>query len=158
MTDGPSPHLRWSELGCRNRLTKDGVPVPFEGIAPGGLVAVYPLDWRPTRGLRLGLTFEAIRAATGVRLGKDCPIALGSAYRTRTYDAAVGGASNTHPKGLAMDLHTPDGLTVEAFHALILALAERDIPEIGGVGFYPAWGVHVDHRPRKGGPLARWNG
>ena len=28
-------------------------------------------------------------------------------------------------------------------------------PNVGGIGIY-SWGVHVDRRPRNGGPIARW--
>lgn len=28
-------------------------------------------------------------------------------------------------------------------------------PAVGGIGIY-SWGVHVDRRPRNGGPIARW--
>jgi hypothetical protein len=157
VTTGPSPHLAWSELHCWNRLTVAGKPAPFQGIPPGGLVAVYPLDLRATVGIRVGATFEAIRASVGVRLGGGVGIRLGSAYRTPDYDRAIGGTSNRHPKGDAIDLWTPKGLTGAEFHALIWHLAEHEIAEIGAIGRY-AWGCHVDHRPRVRGRIARWDG
>lgn len=119
--NGPSPHLSWAELACRDRLKTP-----------------YPLDYRATRAVALAAAFEALRAAVGL------PLRVLSAYRTPAYNAAVGGSPNSqHVQGRALDLQPPDGWT-----PLQLAAVARDIPEIVGVGFYPARGfVHIDVRP-----------
>ena len=46
--DGPSPHLSWAELGCKD---EDRTP--------------YPEELRATRGLRLGTAYEALREECG---------------------------------------------------------------------------------------------
>lgn len=153
----PSAHLTWRELECVNRLEVRGVGVPFQGIPPGGLVAPYPLDLRPTRGAALGRIHEAIRSACSRIIGVDTPITVGSGYRTREYDAAVGGVSGWHVLAGAMDLWTPRAITLETFHAAILRLADSGaVPDLGAVGLY-TWGCHVDLRPRVRGALVQWD-
>ena len=121
MTDGPSPHLSWTELAC-----KDGTP--------------YPKEWRVSRGVALGRVFERIRAAAGNR-----PLTVLSAYRTPTHNAKVGGAKRSqHVVGRALDLRPPKGLTVLQFFHLVRGQTEGS--EIRGVGMYPTF-VHMDIRP-----------
>ena len=80
MSQGPSPHLSWPELGC-----KDGTP--------------YPAQLRASTALILGVQFEYIRKELG-----DKPIKVGSAYRTRRHNRAVKGAKNSqHIEGTALD-------------------------------------------------------
>jgi len=44
-------HFSWLELSCWNRLQdKDGTVIEWNGVAPHGLIALYPLDWREGRG------------------------------------------------------------------------------------------------------------
>lgn len=119
--NGPSPHLSWPELACKDRIRTP-----------------YPLDWRGTRAVTLAAAFEALRAAVGL------PLVVLSAYRTPAYNAAVGGSPQSqHVEGRALDLAPPKGWT-----PLHLAAVARDIPEIVGVGFYPTRGfVHIDVRP-----------
>lgn len=127
---GPSPHLSWAELAC-----KDGTPYPPE------------LDWHVIR--ILSEAFEGIRH----RLG-DRPIKILSAYRTWTHNKAAKGAPNSqHPRGTALDLKPP-GRSVNVLKNAVLEEA-RENKHIRGVGVYP-WGVHIDVRvsPR----LVRWNG
>ena len=135
---GPSKHLLWSELAC-----KDGTP--------------YPHEWRATRGRELGIVFERIRSAAGNR-----PITVGSAYRTPSHNRAVGGGRDSqHLHGRAMDLYTPKGMSRWAFHDLVRRVADEMVDEgldlIGGIGYYP-WGCHVDTRGGIGDRLIVWWG
>jgi hypothetical protein len=148
---GPSAHLSWDELACWNRTGK-----PWNGIPPGTLVAPYPLDLRESRVRVLAAVFEAIRAAVSLHTGHETPIVVNSAYRTPEYDRAIGGKSNRHPRGDALDLLTPQGLSPEAFHEIILKLAKYNLADIGGLGAY-GWGCHVDLRPRGAARIARWD-
>lgn len=99
---GPSPHLSWAELGC-----KDGTP--------------YPDTWRGNRAIRLAVEFERIRTHVGA------PIVVGSAYRTPAHNAAIGGAVRSqHVEGRALDLYPPAGWTMDWFFAVIRSIALRD--------------------------------
>ena len=130
---GPSPHLRWDELRCH-----DAIKTP------------YPLDWRPSRAHALALVFERIRQATGSK-----PIHVVSAYRTAAWNQLVGGSARSqHVQGRALDLRTPDHLTLGSFWAIVQEVA-RLTPSIGGLGVYD-WGVHVDTRPHLD-HLASWD-
>ena len=116
---GPSPHLSWSELACRDRIRTP-----------------YPLDYRATRAVELAAAFEALRAAVGL------PLVVLSAYRTPAHNRAVGGAPNSqHVHGRALDLAPPDGWSPIA----LLAVAQ-DIPAIRGLGLYDSF-IHIDVRP-----------
>lgn len=135
--DRLTAHLRWRELAC-----SDGTP--------------YPARWTQ-RAWRLAQVFEAIRAIW------DRPIRIGSAYRTAEHNRAIGGSVNSqHVLGLALDLCPPAGVPVEAFWAEVRLRALHDPDptwqEVGGLGRYPAWGIHVDLRPRVDGRLAEWEG
>lgn len=135
--DRLTAHLRWSELRCR-----DGTP--------------YPARWTQ-RAWRLAQVFEAIRTIW------DRPISLGSAYRTRAYNASLPNSSprSQHLQGLALDLYPPAGVPVDAFWAEVRLRALHDVDpawrEVGGLGRY-SWGIHVDLRPRVDGRLAEWEG
>jgi uncharacterized protein YcbK (DUF882 family) len=131
-TQGPSAHLTWTELACR-----DGSP--------------YPEAWRETRAIPLAATFEAIRA----RLGSGS-LYVNSAYRTPAYNARIGGApASQHVAGRALDLRHAV-LSAREVHARILALyGEGLLPLLGGLGAYPTF-THVDIRPIAG--LQRWSG
>ena len=125
--DGPSPHLRWRELRCR-----DAAKTP------------YPLDWRLpehySRARILATAFESIRDHFAV------PIPILSAYRTKEHNAAVGGAAySQHLQGLALDLGRPRGVTLAELHEAALEEARKPGSPIRGVGKY-LWGVHVDCR------------
>lgn len=133
LENGPSPHLSWQELGC-----KDGTAYPKAFILDG-------------RAARLAAVFEIIRQACG-----HVPIAILSAYRTPAHNRSIGGARNSqHLEGRALDLRPPKGWTIERFYALIVGLAQGDVPDIRGIGKYATF-VHVDIRPTT--LLARWNG
>lgn len=129
----PSAHLSWAELGCH-----DGTPYP----------AVYT-----DRALVLAREFEVVRDRCGQQ-----PIVILSGYRTPAWNRKVGGARQSqHVEGRALDLRPPSGLTVAAFHVLILAWARDGLSQIRGVGRYDRQGfVHIDIRPSV--RLVRWDG
>lgn len=133
VVNGPSEHLSWAELACH-----DGTPYPPAFIADG-------------RVDRLATVFETIRAACG-----GVPLTVLSAYRSPAYNATVEGSAlrSQHVEGRALDLRPPAGMTVKAFHAVILGLS-RDCLDIGGIGRYRTF-VHVDIRPRVAGRIATW--
>lgn len=119
--NGPSLHLSWPELACRDRLRTP-----------------YPLDWRSTRAVELAEAFEALRAAVGL------PLVVLSAYRTAAWNAAVGGRPKSqHLQGRALDLLPPRGWAPAALGAVA-----ADLEQIRGLGVYPSRGfVHIDVRP-----------
>ena len=119
--DGPSPNLRWEELGC-----KDGTP--------------YPEKWRSNRARLLAAEFELIRSIIGG------PIAILSAYRTEEHNKKVGGARNSqHVVGKALDLRCPKGWTPTRMALVVKALVKDGKSRIKGLGIYP-WGIHIDIR------------
>lgn len=78
------------------------------------------------------------------------PIVVNSGYRSPSYNAKVGGASNSfHVKGLAADIRP---LAKEANLLARLQDICLRTNEIGGVGLYDTF-VHVDAR----GTKARWD-
>jgi uncharacterized protein YcbK (DUF882 family) len=132
---GPSPHLSWAELACRNA---ERTP--------------YPSHWRESRAVQLAAVFEAIRAECD-----NQPIVVSSAYRTPVYNRSIGGARHSqHVEGRALDLKPPKGMGIAEFYRRIRALADR-LDAIGGLGRYRTF-VHVDTRQRQNGRLAVWSG
>lgn len=131
---GPSAHLSWSELAC-----KDGTP--------------YPEALRSTRAVDLAALFEAIRALCGGQ-----PLTVSSAYRSPAHNRKIGGAPDSqHMQGRALDLKPPAGMTVPEFYERIWQ-ARDSLPKLGGIARYRTF-VHVDTRPRAPGQrLALWNG
>ncbi len=130
--DGPSAHLSWSELACR-----DGTP--------------YPDQWRVSRARPLALCFEEVRQYI------DAPIQILSGYRTKSHNRKHGGARKSqHVHGRGLDMATPDGWSFDFFLWHILSVANRPGSLLRGIGVYPWWGVHIDTRP--GTRLARWRG
>lgn len=134
MSLGPSPHLTWKELAC-----KDGTP--------------YPAVWRPSRAVTLAAEFEAVRALVGR------PVRIGSAYRTPAHNKAIGGAARSqHVEGRALDLYPPTGVSVQQLYDLVRARAREEASAIYGIGKYPTF-VHMDVRPpRPDGKLTVWAG
>jgi len=122
-TTGPSLHLFWSELAC-----KDGTP--------------YPTLWRQTRAVTLADGFERFRHLCG-----DRELTVDSGFRTSEWNRVVKGAKTSqHIEGRAIDILKPGHLILEQFWALAHAFAlERD-NAVRGLGYYP-WGVHLDDRP-----------
>lgn len=131
MVKGPSPHLTWKELSC-----KDGTTYPERFVEDGRVFQVAQM-------------FEAIRLLCGEK-----PIKINSAYRTPSHNRKIGGARNSqHLEGRALDLEPPKGMSVEMFFALIRSGAEA--MGIGGIGLYKTF-VHVDCRPVS--KLVVWSG
>ena len=132
MSNGPSIHLSWEELRCR-----DGEP--------------YPLVWRTNRILPLAMEFEIIRALCGNK-----PIRVLSAYRTPAHNARIGGARySEHVQGRALDLAPPVGMSVLEFAELINTRAGHLDSWIRGIGVYAGF-VHIDTREAE--DLVRWIG
>ena len=120
---GPSPHLRWAELAC-----KDGAP--------------YPVEWRTTRLPLLAEAFEHLRLACG-----NVPLIVLSAYRTPAHNARVGGARlSQHVQGRALDLQVPPHLTLKEFANLARAVRAEPGSALRGIGIYPGF-LHIDVRP-----------
>lgn len=128
--NGPSEHLSWGELGCR-----DGTPYPFE--------------WRGDRAIELARAFERIRELCGF------PLIVNSAYRTFDYNWKIGGAAKSqHVEGRALDL-VPGPGTLKALQKLrgSAEIARRE-GLIRGIGIYNGF-VHIDTRP---GKSSTWHG
>ncbi len=131
MVHGPSPHLTWKELAC-----KDGTPYPQRFIDDGRIFKVAQM-------------FEAIRLLCGEK-----PITILSAYRSPAHNRKIGGARySQHMYGRALDLKPPKGMSVEMFYSLIRSASES--MGIGGMGLYNTF-VHVDIRPVA--KLVVWSG
>ena len=121
----------WAEMACR-----DGTP--------------YPDEWRIERALPIGIVFEQIRERVGG------PIGINSGYRTLVYNRRIGSKDKSqHPKGRALDLDRPDGITELEFLALALEVARRPGSKLRGIGIYPEF-MHIDIRPTD--RLHRWRG
>lgn len=126
---GPSEHLTWREMNC-----KDGTP--------------YPLVWRDNRAIQLSQVFEMIRYVC------NSPILVHSCYRTQFYNKKVGGARlSQHIQGRALDLAPPKNIPIDEFYDIIKRLSQ--ISAIRGIGKYSKF-VHVDIRPTV--KLAEWTG
>ena len=135
---GPSAHLTWDDLRCRDKMRTP-----------------YPLDYRadPSRLPLLAAAFEAVRAIYGL------PLRVLSAYRTPAYNRQIGGAvKSQHIEGRALDLAPPgDVLVREFFDAVVRIATEQPALGIRYVQGYPARGfVHVDVRPTAK-LLTRWD-
>lgn len=127
-THGPSPHLTWRELAC-----KDGTP--------------YPLEWRESRAAVLAEAFEDLRRLLG-----GAPLLVLSAYRTPAHNRKIGGARNSqHLEGRALDLRSADGRV--NLHEI--AHFARTIAAVRGIGVYRTF-VHIDVRPQP--TLVAWSG
>ncbi|HEX2410274.1 MAG TPA: peptidoglycan-binding protein [Solirubrobacteraceae bacterium] len=85
---------------------------------------------------------ERLRARDGNR-----PLRLNSVFRTKAYNARVGGVvGSAHTRGYATDVPPPAGITLEAHRAHGRAIFE------GGVGIYPGQHfVHFDCDPAERG-------
>lgn len=124
--DGPTPHLTWKEMGCRN-----GIP--------------YPHELKYTIGITLALEFEEVRKRTSEYVGEDTPITIGSAYRPLEYNLSIGSkATSQHVLARALDMWTPGKIMLRNFHNIVVEVA-KDRQIVRGVGLYP-WGVHMDIR------------
>lgn len=125
-----SEHFRIDEFDCN-----DGTPVPKSAYdALRHLCETY---------------LEPLRSQYG-------SVNINSGYRTRSYNASIGGASisvhiyDEKPNAVAADHTTSQAgpSTVASFH---------EGKGAGGVGRYATF-THVDNRQRIGWPTARWSG
>lgn len=130
MSKGPSPHLSWKELAC-----KDGTS--------------YPEEWKNNRAVMLSEVFELIRAKWRQ------PIIVLSAYRTPEHNRKIGGtAKSQHMQGRALDLRPPVGVSLDEFYKEIRDMANY-VTAIKGLGRYETF-VHIDIRPVN--KLVVWQG
>jgi uncharacterized protein YcbK (DUF882 family) len=130
-----------SEFTCH-----DGTPVPPE--------------WLDDRLRPLEAMLDKIRIKRGG------PVRVISGYRTEAYNERIGGAKlSQHVQARAADVApiTAAGLfsaELSAFYVMICEmLAAGELPELGGLGWYPGKWVHLDIRPRPpSGHVASWQG
>jgi uncharacterized protein YcbK (DUF882 family) len=132
-----TPNFSWQEFACH-----DGTEVP-DAVRPN------------VRRLCTSV-LEPLRTRWGG------PIVVISGYRTRSYNASVGGARlSRHCDGEAADIRPVSLARVVDLRTLVEdMIRDGDLPELGGVGTYKGW-VHVDVRARPpGNPrhIAYWSG
>jgi hypothetical protein len=131
-----SPHFAWSEAACHN-----GAVVPV---------------WLEPNARRLALTvLEPLRARWG---GPIIPV---SWYRTPAYNLAVGGKPHSqHPLATAVDCRCVAVDELPRFRSVIEGmLSAGELPELGGIGWYPGQWLHLDVRQRvPAGHIDRWLG
>lgn len=74
------------------------------------------------------------------------PIVVTSAFRSKAYNAAIGGAtSSQHLEFRAADCVIPNGVSASALHQVVKKLRDEEKLFSGGVGIYQSF-VHVDTR------------
>lgn len=123
-------HFSAAEFGCR-----DGTPVPSAAIP--ALKAWCEKVGEPARQ-----RFGAVRVNSG--------------YRTASYNASIGGASDSvhiydrHPNAVAVDFVCERGTATDWFN---FTAGKAD-----GRGHYPGRFHHADNRNRIGWPDATWSG
>lgn len=72
------------------------------------------------------------------------PFNVLSGFRCNRHNLDVGGSPTSfHPRGMAVDIQTPNGLTVYGFFD-----RAQEFPWLGGIGIYD-WGLHLDIGPRR---------
>jgi len=101
----------------------------------------------------------ATKVAQPIRDRWAAPLIVVSGYRTIAWNLRVGGAqSSTHLTVDGWDVRPVYLRDVPRLHDLILSMhAHDELPDLGGLGKYPAW-VHIDTRQAADGHLRRWNG
>lgn len=131
---GPSEHLSWKELAC-----KDGTPYPIGYIQDGTALA-------------LANVFEIIRKELGNK-----PLTILSAYRTPAHNRKIGGARHSqHVLGRALDIACPTDRTFGDF-ALKMDKIAKTTMDIRGIGFYRKHRfIHIDIRSSP--KMVVWNG
>ncbi len=101
------------------------------------------------------LVHNTIHLAENLQILRDSigdTLTILSGYRTPSWNAKVGGATNSqHKKAAASDL-TTKGMTPKQLHARIEKLIKEGKMKNGGLGLYKGF-VHYDI-----GPVRRWNG
>ncbi len=130
-----SPNFTWDEFDCHS-----GERMPDE---------VQPNIRRLCKGV-----LEPLRARWAG------PIIITSGWRSKEYNARVGGAkASRHMTGEAADIRPV--LLDKVTHLRLLIedmIQDGDLPMLGGVGVYKNW-IHVDVRAKPhDGHIARWSG
>jgi uncharacterized protein YcbK (DUF882 family) len=97
---------------------------------------------------------QRIRDALGT------PITITSGFRTLYTNTRIGGALNSyHTLGLAVDITTYNRLIDNTMQVIQSMLNIQQLPEIGGVGYYPGnHFIHLDVRPKVDGEVVYWEG
>ena len=134
-----SPHFQYKEFFQKACPTK-GLPV-----------TPYPAAWVESRLKPLVAVLETIRESFGGR-----SITINSAYRSPAYNTycTKGAATNSqHLYGRAVDI-VVGGVAAHVVRDRVLALHERGLIKIGGLGRYTNF-THIDIRPG-GDHLAVW--
>lgn len=119
-------HFSWEEAKC-----KDGTQVPEE-LRPNAILVATEM--------------EVLRTGLG-----DEPIDVHSWYRTKAYNAKIGGKPlSQHLRATAIDFSVK-GFTSAQLKEKIEQLIKEGMMKEGGIGLYPNF-VHYDIR----GTKARW--
>lgn len=141
-TTNASDHFAWSELD------PDGLAAPGDRANLHTLAndVLEPLRAHLGEPLTINSGFRSI--ASQAAIWNDAVAKYGSEEAARAHVAPPG--HSQHNLGNAADLSAP----TEAARDRIVAYLVTN-PAVGGIGLYD-WGVHVDRRPRDGGPIARW--
>lgn len=99
-----------------------------------------------------------------IREAYGAPLRVVSGYRSGEYNARCKGAvKSQHLTASALDLQPAckpiDRLRQVArlFSTVEDMLARGDLPDLGGLGYYPAKWIHIDIRPHAD-HVARWRG
>ena len=96
---------------------------------------------------------EKVRSVLG-----DIPMVVTSCVRCPEHNFKVGGSPNSkHMSGMAMDFY-PRGMKISvAYKRIMEAYQYGELPELGGIGYYPKQGfIHID--TFHNGNLRRWHG
>ena len=94
------------------------------------------------------ISMDLVQALQRLRNLADIPLHISSAFRCITHNRTVGSKDTSqHVLGLAADVRTPGGLTIEEFYAIADGMGI-----FRGIGRYE-WGLHLDIRT---GIETRW--
>jgi uncharacterized protein YcbK (DUF882 family) len=154
----PTPdHFPVTEFTCKGFVAPDGYhqPVP------------YPQEWEGDRLVELKALLEKIRLACGSH-----PVTVLCGFRTVEYNAELrrrGLQGERHATGVALHSQHTEGraadICIFGTDTIVLLKTVLDqheagnLPELGGVGYYPILGfVHVDTFKLPDGTLRHWNG
>lgn len=144
---GPSQHLSWKELACKDRFNSP-----------------YPLDWRDKRGPIIGQMFEDVRSECSAEVSDmthnmitECHICVLEGFRTEAYQAYLrtierykAALNSQHCQGYALDLARPRLLTWQQFVNCVKRASARSASPIQYIEYRPSMNyIHVDGGGRK---------